>query len=87
MPPCQALNVCVVYNLRFNNINNSNNRASLIYSIITVTKYLLGLNYDCVQKTKKTNWFIACGTLVDLNQEAFDCSTMVLTARPRRLVI
>ena len=67
MPTCQALYVFIVYNLQFNNINNSNNTASLIQSIIKVTKYLLGLNYDRVQKTKKTNWSIACGTLVDSN--------------------
>ena len=55
------------HNLRLNNINIMNNKASLILPIIKVTKYLLGLNYEREQKTKKTNWSIVCGTLVDSN--------------------
>ena len=55
------------HNLRLNNINIMNNKASLILPIIKVTKYLLGLNYERVQKTKKTHWSIVCGTLVDSN--------------------
>ena len=50
-------------------------------------KYLLSLNYDRVQNTKKKNWSVACCALVDSNYVGLDCSSMVLTTRPRRLVI
>ena len=40
------------HNLRINNINNIKNKAILIESIIKATKYLLGLNYERIQKKR-----------------------------------
>ena len=40
-----------------------------------------------VSITKKKNCSVAFGTLVDSNWEALDCSSMVLTTRPRELVV